>query len=98
MRLAATPRSTGRHYTGDMRSFSRIPLYAAFVPVGMATTMLGPLMPSLQTRWLLTDAQAGLLFTAQFLATVAASALVGPLARRVGYGALITGGLALVAL
>lgn len=80
-----------------MRSFNRIPLYGAFVPVGMATTMLGPLMPSLQARWQLTDAQAGLLFTAHFLATVAASAIVGPMARRLGYGALITAGLLLVA-
>jgi FHS family glucose/mannose:H+ symporter-like MFS transporter len=81
-----------------MGSYNRIPLYGAFVPVGMATTMLGPLVPSLQARWHLTDAQAGLLFTAQFLATVAASAAVGPLARRTGYGALITAGLVLVAL
>jgi len=73
-------------------------LYAAFLLAGIATTMLGPLMPALQARWNIADSRAGLLFTAQFLASVCIAALVGPLARRFGYGKLIRFGLLLVAL
>ena len=41
-------------------------LHAGFVVAGMATTLLGPMMPLLMARWSLTDAAAGALFTAQF--------------------------------
>ena len=41
-------------------------LHAVFVLAGMATTLLGPMMPLLMARWSLTDAAAGALFTAQF--------------------------------
>ena len=41
-------------------------LHAGFVVAGMATTLLGPMMPLLMTRWSLSDASAGVLFTAQF--------------------------------
>ena len=40
--------------------------HAAFVLTGTVTTLLGPLLPVLATRWALEDASAGLLFTAQF--------------------------------
>lgn len=75
----------------------RATLYAAFVLAGIATTMLGPLMPALQARWNIADSRAGLLFTAQFLASVCSAALVGVLARRFGYGKLIRVGLLLLA-
>jgi fucose permease len=68
-------------------------LYAPFALAGIATTMLGPLMPALQARWKISDSLAGLLFTAQFLASVCSAALVGVLARRFGYGQLIRFGL-----
>jgi MFS transporter, FHS family, glucose/mannose:H+ symporter len=41
--------------------------HAAFVPTGMVTVILGPLLPLLMAKWSLTDAQAGYLITAQFL-------------------------------
>lgn len=74
-------------------------LYAAFVVNGIATTLLGPLLPGLQARWHIGDARAGLLFTAQFLASVAASPWVAPLARRFrgGYVPLVAAGMLLIA-
>ena len=65
---------------------------------GMATTMVGPLLPRLEARWQIGDAAAGLLFTALFLASVATGALVGPLALRFGHWPLVRGGLLLSSL
>ncbi len=44
-----------------------LPLFAATSAWGLATVMLGPLLPSLIARWHIQDAQAGGLFTASFL-------------------------------
>lgn len=41
--------------------------HIVFALVGIATTMLGPILPVLTQRWHLSDAQAGLFFIAQFL-------------------------------
>ncbi|MDZ7638689.1 MAG: MFS transporter [Bryobacterales bacterium] len=54
----------------------RLLLHGLFIFVGVATTMLGPLLPSLMRRWSLSDSQAGALFTAQFLMAVVGSLLV----------------------
>jgi hypothetical protein len=75
----------------------RAGLYAAFALAGVATTMLGPLMPALQARWNIADSRGGLLFTAQFLASVCSAALVGVLTQRFGYGHPIRFGLLLLA-
>ncbi len=73
-------------------------LNAAFILAGAATTMLSPLMPVLQRRWHLDDASAGLLFAAQFTSSVCASAVVGWLAKRSGYFALMGPGLLLISI
>jgi fucose permease len=73
-------------------------IYLAAILNGIVSTMLGPLMPGFEARWNLDDAQGGLLFVAQFVAIVIASAVVASLARRFGYRATIAGGLALAAL
>ena len=73
-------------------------LFAAMVLAGIATTMLGPLLPRLESRWQIGDATAGLLFAALFLASVATGALVGPLAMRYGYLLLVRSGLVLSSL
>ena len=70
-------------------------LFGAMVLAGMATTMVGPLLPRLESRWQIGDAAAGLLFTALFLASVATGAIVGPLALRFGHLSLVRGGLLL---
>ena len=69
-------------------------IYFGAILTGIATTMLGPLMPGFEARWHLTDSEGGLLFLAQFLASVAAPATVGLLARRFGYWRLVAVGLA----
>ena len=46
---------------------SLAPLFVYFAASGIVTVMLGPLLPSLITRWQLQDAQAGTLFTTFFL-------------------------------
>jgi FHS family glucose/mannose:H+ symporter-like MFS transporter len=42
------------------------PVFLYFVAAGIATVMLGPLLPALIQRWHIQDAQAGTLFTASF--------------------------------
>lgn len=72
-------------------------LFLAEIIVGVATTMLGALMPGFEARWRLDDARGGLLFVAQFLTSVIAAAAVGVLARRFGYWRICAGSLLLVA-
>jgi FHS family glucose/mannose:H+ symporter-like MFS transporter len=60
----------------------QILLHGLFIFVGVATTMLGPLLPSLMRRWNLSDSEAGALFTAQFLMAVLSSLLVVIFIRR----------------
>jgi FHS family glucose/mannose:H+ symporter-like MFS transporter len=43
------------------------PVYFYFLVAGIATVMLGPLLPQLMEHWHIQDAQAGTLFTADFL-------------------------------
>jgi fucose permease len=59
--------------------------HAAFVPTGIVTVLLGPVLPALSARWSLNDAQAGEFFTAQFLASILGVALSGALVPKVGY-------------
>jgi MFS transporter, FHS family, glucose/mannose:H+ symporter len=43
------------------------PVYFYFLVAGTATVMLGPLLPQLMEHWQIQDAQAGTLFTADFV-------------------------------
>jgi fucose permease len=43
-----------------------LPVFLYFLAAGIATVMLGPLLPTLIQRWHIQDAQAGTLFTANF--------------------------------
>ena len=56
------PRTTASR----VESLSVVPYYVGFVIAGMATVLLGAILPVLSTRWSLTDLQAGSLFAAQF--------------------------------
>jgi len=60
-------------------------LHAGFVLTGVVTTLLGPLLPFLTTRWSLSDAQAGRLFAAQFFGSMAGVGLSGYLVPRAGF-------------
>ena len=72
--------------------------HAAFIPTGIVTVLLGPVLPSLSARWALTDAQAGELFTAQFLASTIGVASSGALVPRLGYKVVIVLGLIFMAI
>jgi FHS family glucose/mannose:H+ symporter-like MFS transporter len=49
------------------------PVFFYFVAAGIATVMIGPLLPELSRHWQLRDAQAGTLFTADFLGQLCGS-------------------------
>jgi len=63
----------------------------------MATTLLGPLLPLLASRWGLSDASAGALFTAQFSGQLTATTLSTLLTARIGERRTLALGFVLVA-
>lgn len=69
----------------------------AFLPTGVLTTLLGPMLPLLIARWALSDAQAGNFFLVQFLAQLAGVQLATFLLARVGFRPAFLSGLALMA-
>jgi MFS transporter, FHS family, glucose/mannose:H+ symporter len=70
--------------------------YAAFVPIGIVTVLLGPLLPTLSTRWSLDYSQAGALFPMQYWASTVAVGLSGTLVSRFGFRFAIKAGLLLM--
>ncbi|MFZ0416843.1 MAG: MFS transporter [Candidatus Sulfotelmatobacter sp.] len=91
MRLAEMPR------TGSTSSLNKASLNnaanAAFVPIGIVTVLLAPLLPILSARWSLNYLQAGSLFTAQFLGSTIGVGLSGVVVSRLGYRFAINAGL-----
>ena len=82
--------------TAQATTSSRVPniaANAAFVPIGIVTILLGPMLPSLSAQWSLSYGQAGSLFTAQFVASTAAVLLSGALIARLGFRFTINAGL-----
>jgi len=71
--------------------------YASFVPIGIVTVLLGPMLPALSARWSLNYSQAGALFSAQYLASTAAVVISGWLISRWGFRFAIKAGLLLIA-
>src|SRR3984893_16233508 len=70
--------------------------YASFVPIGIATVLLGPMLPTLSARWSLNYSQAGALFTVQYLASTVAVALSGVLVTHRGFRFAMKSGLLLM--
>jgi FHS family glucose/mannose:H+ symporter-like MFS transporter len=62
--LPSHPSQPGPRLAKPLRAL--LPVYFYFLAAGVATVMLGPLLPSLIQRWHIQDAQAGTLFTANF--------------------------------
>ena len=60
-------------------------IYAGFVLTGMVTTLLGPVLPALASRWSLDDAHAGYLFTAEFLGSTTGVVLSSLIVPRFGF-------------
>jgi MFS transporter, FHS family, glucose/mannose:H+ symporter len=69
----------------------------AFLPTGILTTLLGPMLPILIARWAMNDTQAGNLFLVQFLAALVGVQLSGVLLARWGFRAAFLSGLLLMA-
>jgi FHS family glucose/mannose:H+ symporter-like MFS transporter len=86
MRSAETSR------TGSVGSLN-LAAHAAFVPIGIVTVLLGPLLPILSARWSLNYLQAGSLFTAQFLGSTVGVVVSGILVSRMGSRVAIIAGL-----
>lgn len=86
MRIAEMPRT---HSTPSLNKAA----HAAFVPIGIVTVLLGPLLPVLSVRWSLNYSQAGSLFSAQFLGSTAGVILSGFAVSRWGFRFAISAGL-----
>ncbi len=71
--------------------------YISFVPIGIGTVLLGPLLPMLSARWSLNYSQAGALFTAQYIASTCAVALSGVVVSIRGFRFAIKTGILLMA-
>ena len=74
--------------TSQAATSAKVLTFAAcvsFVPIGVVTVLLGPLLPTLSARWSLDYSQAGALFTVQYLASTVAVALSGAVVSRWGY-------------
>jgi fucose permease len=71
--------------------------HAAFIPTGIVTVLLGPILPSLAARWSLNDTQSGELFFTQFAASTGGVALSGVLTPRFGYRTVLVLGLLFMA-
>src|SRR5438270_2922161 len=69
--------------------------YASFVPIGIATVLLGPMLPTLSARWSLNYSQGGALITTQYMASTVAVLLSGVLVSRWGFRFAIKAGLLL---
>jgi FHS family glucose/mannose:H+ symporter-like MFS transporter len=65
---------------------------------GVLMTMLGPMLPGFSVRWHLNDAQAGYLFTAQFISCGLGMIASPSLMRRCGYRIALMAGLFLMTL
>lgn len=72
-------------------------LHAGFVLTGIVTTILGPILPMLSSRWLLSDALAGSLFTAQFLGSLLGVLSTSVLLPRRGFRTVLAAGFLLMA-
>ena len=70
---------------------------AAFLPIGIATVLLGPMLPTLSARWSLNYSQAGALITVQFVASTLGVAVSGMLVSRWGFRFAIKAGLVVMA-
>jgi len=90
MPISATPR------TDSSRALT-LAANAAFVPIGVVTVLLGPMLPALSARWSLNYSQAGSLFTAQFLASTAGVGASGILISRRGFRFALNAGLLVMA-
>ncbi|HXN72873.1 MAG TPA: MFS transporter [Candidatus Acidoferrales bacterium] len=73
-------------------------VYLGFILTGIATTLLGPLLPTLAVQWGLNDAQSGAFFLAEFLGSLISVIVCGRLLRVRGFRFCFVVGFALIAI
>jgi MFS transporter, FHS family, glucose/mannose:H+ symporter len=73
-------------------------VYVVFVPTGIVTVMIGPLLPILAARWSLNDAQSGYLISAQFIGALLGTLSSSLLLPRLGFRWTIAAGQILMSL
>src|ERR1700732_5647397 len=71
-------------------------LFAGFVLSGIATTIVGPMLPIFIRRWGLDDGQAGLFSSVQFLAALVGTGISGAWMAWRGYRPSLVAGYALI--
>jgi FHS family glucose/mannose:H+ symporter-like MFS transporter len=71
--------------------------HASFVPIGIVTVLLSPMLPTLSVKWSLNYSQAGELFAAQFLTSTVGVLVSGVLITRWGFRFAIKAGLLIMA-
>src|ERR1700740_2549516 len=71
--------------------------YISFIPIGIATVILGPMLPTLSARWSMNYSQSGSLILVQYVASTCAVGYSGVLAARHGFRFPMKTGLALMA-
>ena len=71
-------------------------LFVGFVLSGIATVIVGPMLPEFKQRWSLDDSQLGLFSTVQFLAALAGTLASGAIASWWGYRPALVIGYALM--
>ena len=67
-------------------------LHAGFVLIGVAMTMLGPVLPYFTQRWSLTTSQAGIFFSALYFASFLGTLMTSSLLPRFGFSRVIGAG------
>ena len=72
--------------------------YVSFVPIGIATVILGPMLPTLSARWSMNYSQGGGLILLQYAASTCAVGYSGVLAARYGFRFPMKTGIALMSL
>jgi fucose permease len=85
-----------RRVSLPISSATFIVLHGGFVVTGVVTTLIGPILPILISRWSLSDQRAGLFFTAQFCGSMVGVASLGWLLKR-GYRHTFVCGFSLIA-
>jgi MFS transporter, FHS family, glucose/mannose:H+ symporter len=80
----------------SISSAASVVLHVGFAVAGVATVLIGPILPILIGRWTLSDQRAGLFFTAQFCGSMAGVASIRWLIAR-GYRQTFVCGFSLVA-
>lgn len=72
-------------------------IFVSFVVAGAVTTLLGPILPILISRWSLSDEQAGIFFLCQFGTSMTGVVSLSAVIPRWGYKATLVGGYAAIA-